>query len=177
MPNALRLALNNCVVPHARTDGDGAGFRAKEWKDPQLQATLTAANERLATWFKGIPLDAAVSSSKLGMAQCASTLDPVCSPRATSPQPRVSQPAAPTCPRWVSLLEGLNAVGSFTSTTRSDVVGDTRAGTVHQCRLSIPQAKAAFMASQKQAGGAGPEATLLGFDELLECVARCGVDK
>ena len=38
MPNALRLALNNCVVPNARTDADGAGFRQKEWKDAQVHA-------------------------------------------------------------------------------------------------------------------------------------------
>jgi len=113
-----------------------------------VQAALTDANENLATWFKGLSLDPAVSSSKLGMAQ------------------------------WVSLLEGLNAVGSFSSTVKSDVVGDTRAGAVHQCRLSVPQAKAAFMASQSgDGGGGGPEATLLDFDELLEAVARCGVDK
>ena len=37
VPNALRLALNSAVVPNARTDTDGAGFRAKEWKDPQVQ--------------------------------------------------------------------------------------------------------------------------------------------
>ena len=81
VPNALRLALNNCVLPNARTDADGAGFRQKEWKDAQVQAALRDANESLADWFKGLTLDPAVSSSKLGMAQ------------------------------WVSLLEGLNAVG------------------------------------------------------------------
>jgi hypothetical protein len=72
VPNALRLALNSCVVPNARTDADGAGFRATEWKDPQVQAALTDANESLATWFKGLTLDPAVSASKLGMAQYAS---------------------------------------------------------------------------------------------------------
>ena len=46
-----------------------------------MQAALKDANESLADWFKGLTLDPAVSSSKLGMAQ------------------------------WVSLLEGLNAVG------------------------------------------------------------------
>ena len=67
-------------------------------------------------------------------------------------------------------------MGTFSSTVKSDVVGDTRAGEVHQCRLSVPQAKAAFMASQS-GGGGSPEDALLDFDELLEAVARCGVDK
>ena len=41
---------------------------------------------------------------------------------------------------------------------------------------SVPQAKAAFVNAQKESGGA-LEDTSLDFDELLECIARCGADK
>ena len=56
--------------------------------------------------------------------------------------------------QWVSKLEGLNVLGTFTCTQGSDIVGDDRAGTEFKCRLSVPQAKAAFTNAQKETGGA-----------------------
>ena len=78
--------------------------------------------------------------------------------------------------QWVSTLEALNVLGTFTCYQGSDIVGDDRVGTEFKCRLSVPQAKAAFVNAQKESGGA-VEDTSLDFDELLECIARCGVDK
>merc|ERR1719453_1306811 len=78
--------------------------------------------------------------------------------------------------QWVSTLEALNVLGTFTCTQGSDIVGDDRVGTEFKCRLSVPQAKAAFVNAQKETGGAVEDVSL-DFDELLECVARCGVDK
>ena len=78
--------------------------------------------------------------------------------------------------QWVSTLEALNVIGTFTCTQGSDIVGDDRVGTEFKCRLSVPQAKAAFVNSQKESGGA-VEDTTLDFEELLECIARCGNDK
>ena len=42
--------------------------------------------------------------------------------------------------------------------------------------MAEAQCKAAFVNAQKETGGA-IEDTTLDFEELLECVARCGVDK
>ena len=78
--------------------------------------------------------------------------------------------------QWVSTLQALNVIGTFTCTQGSDIVGDDRVGTEFKCRLSVPQCKAAFVNAQKEGGGA-VEDTTLDFDELLECIARCGVDK
>ena len=78
--------------------------------------------------------------------------------------------------QWVSALQALNVIGTFTCTQGSDIVGDDRVGTEFKCRLSVPQAKAAFVNAQKETGGAVDDTTL-DFDELLECIARCGVDK
>ena len=78
--------------------------------------------------------------------------------------------------QWVSTLEALNVLGTFTCTQGSDIVGDDRVGTEFKCRLSVPQAKAAFVNSQKESGGAIEDVSL-DFEELLECVARCGNDK
>merc|ERR1719487_2478269 len=78
--------------------------------------------------------------------------------------------------QWVSTLQALNVLGTFTCTQGSDIVGDDRVGTEFKCRLSVPQAKAAFVNAQKETGGAIEDVSL-DFDELLECVARCGVDK
>ena len=78
--------------------------------------------------------------------------------------------------QWVSTLQALNVIGTFTCTQGSDIVGDDRVGTEFKCRLSVPQAKAAFVNAQKETGGAVDDTTL-DFDELLECIARCGCDK
>jgi hypothetical protein len=78
--------------------------------------------------------------------------------------------------QWVSTLQALNVIGTFTCTQGSDIVGDDRVGTEFKCRLSVPQAKAAFVNAQKETGGSVEDCSL-DFDELLECIARCGVDK
>merc|ERR1719174_1989689 len=78
--------------------------------------------------------------------------------------------------QWVSTLQALNVLGTFTCTQGSDIVGDDRVGTEFKCRHSVPQAKAAFVNAQKETGGAVEDVSL-DFDELLECIARCGVDK
>jgi len=56
------------------------------------------------------------------------------------------------------------------------VVDDERGGEMLRCRLSLPQAKAAFVLAQREKGEEGADITL-DFDELQECIARCGVDK
>ena len=78
--------------------------------------------------------------------------------------------------RRVSTLQALNVIGTFTCTQGSDIVGDDRVGAERARRLSVPQSKAAFVNAQKETGGS-VEDTSLDFDELLECIARCGVDK
>ena len=55
--------------------------------------------------------------------------------------------------QWVSTLQALNVIGTFTCTQGSDIVGDDRVGTEFKCRLSVPQAKAAFVNAQKETGG------------------------
>ena len=77
--------------------------------------------------------------------------------------------------QWIGALETLNVIGTFTCMQGSDIVGDDRVGTEFKCRLSVPQAKAAFVNGQKEVGGG--EDVSLDFEELLECIARCGVDK
>ena len=78
--------------------------------------------------------------------------------------------------QWVSTLQGLNVIGTFTCTQGSDIVGDDRVGTEFKCRLSVPQVKSAFVNAQKETGSAVDDVTL-DFDELLECIARSGCDK
>jgi len=80
-----------------------------------------------------------------------------------------------TVSQWIITLKALNVLGTFTSVRGSDVVGDSRIGTEFKCRLSEPQAKAAFVNAQKETSNTVDVA--LDFEEMLECVARCGVDK
>ena len=78
--------------------------------------------------------------------------------------------------QWVKILQKLNTIGTFECTQGSDVTGDPDIGTKYQCRLSVPQAKQAFMKAQGQQGDS-PDAALLEFSEMEECIARCAVDK
>jgi len=81
-----------------------------------------------------------------------------------------------TLDQWVALAKKLTLVGHTSVERGSDVVGDPMAGELYTVRLSAPQAKAAFADSQRQDGGSDG-GLVLDFDELLECVARCGVVK
>ena len=173
VPECLEKALTECVLPNAHRD-DAAEFRAKTMQMPEVQAALAEGRPRLQAWFATIPLD---ENQRVGITQ------------------------------WVATLTALNVLGTFTCTQGSDIVGDDRVGTEFKSRLSVPQAKAAFVNAQKETGGAvgesssffcvslrRPPCTLppsltrppgthlvddvtLDFDELLECIARCGVDK
>ena len=78
--------------------------------------------------------------------------------------------------QWVSALTALNVLGTFTCLQGSDIVGDDRVGTEFKSRLSVPQSKSAFINAQKETGGAVEDVTL-DFDELLECISRCGAFK
>jgi len=148
VPNALRIAMNQHIVPNAQTGEDAAKFKTTVMREAAVQEALEEGKDKLLGWFTRVDLDPAISSAKLGIAQ------------------------------WVKLLGSHGATGDFTCVRGSDIVGDTRAGTQYQCRLSVPQAKAAFLNSQSESGAPGDvEATLLDFEELVECCARCGVDK
>ena len=63
--------------------------------------------------------------------------------------------------QWVSTLQALNVIGTFTCTQGSDIVGDDRVGTEFKSRLSVPQAKAAFVNAQRETGAA-PRRTWVG---------------
>ena len=178
VPQCLEQTLRECIMPKAHRD-DAVEFRSKNMQLPEVQAALAEGRPRLQAWFATIPLD---ENQKVGITQ------------------------------WVSTLEALNVLGTFTCTQGSDIVGDDRVGTEFKCRLSVPQAKAAFVNAQKETGGAVGESAnfsfrvspwspilarasltsrptypsphspsvedvALDFEELLECVARCGVDK
>ena len=146
VPQALKVVLEQKALPDAHRETDAAAFKRDVYSTPEVQTVIAEFRGRLQDWFGKIPFDTAVSADKLDIAQ------------------------------WVALLHKLNVVGSTKVEQGSDVVGDPSVGTVHMCRLSVPQAKAAFASSQTTADGS-VDAITCDFDEPLEAVARCGVDK
>jgi hypothetical protein len=147
VPQALKVVLEQKALPDAHRETDAAAFKRDVYSTPeQVQTVIAEFRGQLQDWFGKIPFDTAVSADKLGIAQ------------------------------WVALLHKLNVVGSTKVEQGSDVVGDPSVGTVHMCRLSVPQAKAAFASSQTTADGS-VDSIACDFDEPLEAVARCGVDK
>ena len=150
VPVALKEILEQRILPDAHRDNAEA-FKKEVYANAEVQAVLTEYRERITGWFNKIPFDAAISESKLGIAQ------------------------------WESLLKSLNVVGTFTCLQGSDIVGDQDVadGLVHTIRLSVPQAKAAFANSQNVGAEAvgSVDSITADVDELMEAIARCGVDK
>ena len=89
--------------------------------------------------------------------------------------------------QWQAILKKDKVVGIWECNRESEVTGDTCSAwgaPKLKCSLSMPQAKFAFINSQssldQQSVGSsskGSDGSTLDFEELLECVARCGVDK
>ena len=125
---------------------NSTNFRETTFKDAEVQKAISEHKSKLQSWWENLPFDPKVATDKLGMEQ------------------------------WVKILQKLNTIGTFECTQGSDVTGDPDIGTKYQCRLSVPQAKQAFMKAQGQQGDS-PDAALLEFSEMEECIARCAVDK
>uniref|UniRef100_A0A7S3ARZ5 Uncharacterized protein n=1 Tax=Haptolina ericina TaxID=156174 RepID=A0A7S3ARZ5_9EUKA len=150
VPHALTIALKEVVLPNALRD-DAVSFRQDVYALPAVQEVIGTYKDRLREWFGALP-DVATSGNKV------------------------------TMKTWVQTMSTLGQVGTFSCVQESDVTGDERAGMIYKCRLSLPQVQAEFIESQQDfskisQGGLTTDNTTLDFDEMLECIARCGVDK
>ena len=146
VPQCFKQCLDE-VYAMARRD-DMESFRAEVMVQPNVTMALYERKARLQKWFEAIATTDLVANG----------------------EPVISMDT------WVNALERLQCIGTFEAKRTSDIVGDERAGEVLRCRLSLPQAKAAFICSQRSKGEEGADVTL-DFDELNECIARCACDK
>ena len=94
---------------------NSTNFRETTFKAAEVQKAISEHKSKLQSWWENLPFDPKVATDKLGMEQ------------------------------WVKILQKLNTIGTFECTQGSDVTGDPDIGTKYQCRLSVPQAKQAFM--------------------------------
>ena len=148
VPQCLRTALDENILPLARRD-DAEHFRQEVMTNPGVRSALYETRGRLQRWFEQF----STADGDVGDGEARVSLE-----------------------SWIGALEALQGIGTFCCERTSDMVGDERAGDLLRCRLSLPQAKSAFTMAQRETGDKGQDMTL-DFDELLECIARCGVDK
>ena len=146
VPQCLKAALD-VILELARRD-DAALFRTETMTLPGVTMALYERRARLQQWFDRV-----------------ASIDLV-----TNGDPCISMEA------WLAELETLQGIGTFEAQRVSDIVGDEREGELLRARLSLPQAKNAFVCAQRETGESGADITL-DFDELLEAIARCAVDK
>ena len=142
----LKQALD-LTLEMARRD-DAERFRAEIMPLPAVTMALYERKARMRSWFDGLATTDLVSNG----------------------EPCISMDT------WIGTLEKLQSVGTYVAERTSTMVGDERAGEVLRCRLSLPQAKNAFVCAQRVKGEDGADVTL-DFEELQECIARCAVDK
>ena len=158
LPGCLEKMLEEDVCPRAKRE-TSAQFREATMQDPAVLSVITEYRDRLHEWYTRVTSDdtrEAVISSKLGFQQ------------------------------WLRICDQQDLVGAWTVRQESDITGDPAGRDVeHRFTLSIPQVKLAFMDSQHQhpgRHGVAPASATdamveLDFDEFVECVARCGIDK
>ena len=155
VPAALHTVLTEIILPRAKRD-TAAQFRDKYMGTADVQAVLASYSDRLRAWYA-----AKVADDSEEKVAC----DKI------------------TFPEWLRILDRQGLVGVWEVEQRSEITGDESCQGTVRCRLSVPQAKAAFMDSQNRSelgGGQQGEtdaAAVLDFDEFVECLARCGVDK
>lgn len=138
-----------------------------------MSHVLEEHREQILTWFDSIPhAQAAPAAPASPGAPAPAEHEQPSEAESTPPEP-----ARISIETWASVLQKLLVVGDYKMKQGSDIVGDERLGRELRCRLSLPQAKAAFVNSQLGANKDADAPMELTFDEILEAVARCGVCK
>ena len=86
--------------------------------------------------------------------------------------------------QWLRICDQMDLVGIWRCYRESDITGDPATKTEYQWSLSMLQVKLNFADSQDKLGelgaakaSAGESITTLSYQEWLENLARCGVDK
>ena len=154
LPDCLSRLLREVVLPNAQRD-DSALFKEKLADSAEMQAVLKAYSPKLRAWFDGH----------------------------TQSMHLKGQERKILYDQWQEILKKGKVVGIWECNRESEVTGDKASRDKLKCSLSMPQAKFAFINSQSLeqmsvgASSKGSEMTTMSFEELCECVARCGVDK
>ena len=184
LPGCLRRMLEDSVLPNAKQDTSSA-FRAQLASNADVQAVFREYRDRLGKYYEAVcvlkhpsrPAKSEAFDMDVWISICSGFIR-YAKGRATKVDASVEGSAGQ------SGGLGKNAiVGDCTVTRESDITGDERCKETFTCRLSMLEAKYAFLHSQsleQMASGdvKGTDAMAnLGFDEFLECLARCARDK
>lgn len=176
VPESLTLVLEEAILPRAKRDMSGE-FKKVLAADAATHAVLTEYKEKLQNWLRPI-------------------LHRVRRPDNPNPQMTYSM--------WVALMDGPDAetksvtgpkppcpkmVGEHFLCQESQITGDERTSKKHvlefKCELSIAKCRWNFLRSQtidqmgadEASDGENSDYATCDFNELMECIARCSVDK
>ena len=172
LPDCLHQMLHEVILPNAKQD-DTEEFREKLRSDAHLQAAIRGLEPTLRPWFNAHTQTMFLREQKrkLQFEQWQSLLKKgwgTCAPGTAGAQ--------------IGYAPGFN-VGTWEIYQDSEITGDERCRDTHDCALSFPFTKLAFINSQSldqmtvgQAKSTDDMVTL-DYAEFEECVARCGLEK
>ena len=176
VPESVQLVLEEYILPRAKRD-TSAEFKKLLAADAPTQAVIAEYREKLQNWVRPI-----LHRQR----------------RPDNPNPQM------TYSMWVALMDGPDAetksvtgpkppcpkmVGEWFLCQESQITGDERTAKKNvlqfECELSIAKCRWNFLRSQtidqmgadEAADGENSDYATCDFTELIECVARCAVDK
>ena len=166
LPGCLKSMIEDEIIPRARKDTSTV-FRETVMTELSVLKVLDDYRPKLKRWYD---MTCADDSKQTGAAN----------PGEISDKLQLEQ--------WMMICGpeesgGKNLVGMWECNRESDITGDPACKTQYKWRLSLPQVRMAFIDSQPQeqlgaSGSSGIGANeVLDFEEFLECMARCGIDK
>ena len=140
LPDCLYSLLHEVILPNAVRD-DTAAFKERLRSDAHLNASLRAAEPRLRAWFNVHTQSMWLREQRRAMQfqQWQDLLKRGWGTRG----PHTAQPQVGYCPGYL--------VGTWEIRQDSEITGDERCRNLHNCALSFPTAKLAFIASQASA--------------------------
>ena len=156
LPGCLERMLVDEVLPRARQDSSVV-FRQTVMQELSVLKVLEQYGEKLRVWYNNATSNDTAyfdRSEQMGMEQ------------------------------WLRICDQMDLVGIWRCYRESDITGDPATKTEYQWSLSMLQVKLNFADSQDKLGelgaakaSAGESITTLSYQEWLENLARCGVDK
>jgi len=185
LPGCLKKMLEEVLIPNAKQDMSSL-FRDEIAQDAEVQAVFEEYRSKLTFYYQEVNLLTAVKGkidNKLSMETWMDIARGFLQFTKKKGSKHMEKAKVQTkVGEGAGLPEGA-FVGDCTVQRESDITGDERCKEKYTCRLTILEAKYAFLNSQSleqmAAGDAGDNDAMatLDYGEFLECLSRCARDK
>ena len=188
LPGCLDTLLTEVVVPNAKQDLSSL-FRETIAADAELQAVLGEYQEKIAFYFDEVtrfasPFRKGALSLEAWVEVCKGNIKTAGRIPKEGPKKEGLTAWDKVKKAYLTKCDGDEPlIGDFTVKRESEISGDERTRERFSCRLTLLEAKFAFLNSQDmnqmKAGDAENDDAMATLDlkEFTECICRCGRDK